>query len=354
MAGAEDPVAPLRGIKGKRPGSLGRHRPLNTCWMGPMTHPTPLKKTAKSGIVRYRAHFAGADGGSPGLEGARRMALRRTCPFLGVLDGDTLQVAWDGGSRLVRPMDVDPERAMAGGSKPATELGRRTLRWARDVYFKEIAEVLLEFTSDGIALSNSGKLLCYVHVNGDLYNVRLVREGWSPCFQKYGHPRIHRMEMERAEFWARFEGRGIWSGLGGRGDYQALKNYWQLRAGQIACYRLATAMGEDILNCRLDYADIVAAARAKSRIHAFVEFVRAAHLPDNSVVIQLGSPQQPFSAFFPPDARALAGFLEREHLGFGKPNYVYLQGTLRLQDENPQIVIEHPEQVSTCPPDTLK
>lgn len=281
------------------------------------------------------------------------MASRRTCPFLGVVDSDTLRVAWDGEPRLVRLADVDPERASPGGAKPATEFGRRTLRWARETYLKDAAEVQLEFATDEIALSNSGKLLCYVWVGGDNFNVRLVREGWSPCFCKYGYPRIHRAAMEQAEFWARLEGRGIWGGLGGRGDYHALRNWWQLRAGQVACFRLATAMGEDILNCRLDYAEIVSAAQAKGQAHLFVEPTRAFRKPDNSVVIQLGNPVQPFAAVFPPAARALADFLEREFIGFGKPNYVYLHGRLSLADERPQILIEEPEQIGTYPPNTL-
>ncbi|HVP09709.1 MAG TPA: thermonuclease family protein [Phycisphaerae bacterium] len=282
------------------------------------------------------------------------MSLRRTCPFLGLLDSDTLRVEWEGQPRLVRLMDVDPERATPGGAKPATEFGRRTLRWGQDVYFKDVAEVLLEFACDHVSLSNSGKLLCYAFVRGENCNVRLIREGWSPCFQKYGDPRIHRREMEQAELWARMEGRGIWGGLGGRGDYLALKNYWQLRAGQIAGFRLATGMGEDILNCRLDYPEIVSIARAKRAAHVFVELSRAFHNPDGSVLIQLGNPMQPFSALFPAGANGLAGFLEREFLGFGKPNYIYLNGEVTLTDGHPQITIEHPEQVGTCPPETLR
>jgi endonuclease YncB( thermonuclease family) len=282
------------------------------------------------------------------------MSLRRTCPFLGLLDSDTLRVEWEGQPRLVRLMDVDPERATPGGAKPATEFGRRALRWAQDVYFKDVGEVLLEFISDEISLSNSGKLLCYVFVRDDSCNVRLIREGWSPCFQKYGNPRIHRQEMEQAEFWARLEGRGIWGGLGGRGDYRTLKDYWQLRAGQIASYRLATAMGEDILNCRMDYPDILAIARARRQANVFVELTRAFHNADGSITCQLGNPMQPFSALFPPTMSGLAGFLEREYLGFGRPNYIYLNGTLTLSDGQPRIVIEHTDQVCTSPPQTLR
>jgi micrococcal nuclease len=273
---------------------------------------------------------------------------------LGAVDSDTLRVEWEGTARAVRLIDVDPESATAGGAKPCTAFGRRTLRWIKEAYLPDVTEVLLEFPADETSVSNSGKLLCYVFVRGDNFNVRLVREGWSPVFQKYGAPRLHRCEMEDAELRARMEGRGIWGGQGGRGDYAALKSYWQLRAGQISCFRLANAMGEDILNCRLHYPDIVGVARAKRVGNFFVELVRAFHRPDNGVIIQLGSPAQPFTAFFPPTARDLAGFLEREFMGFGRPNYVYVSAQASLNGEYPQVVIEHAEQVTTCPPNTLK
>ena len=134
--------------------------------------------------------------------------LRRSCPFLGVVDTDTLRVEWEGQPRLVRLMDVDPERALPGGAKPTTDFGRRTLRWIKEAVFEHVNEVVLEFPGEELTLSNSGKLLSYVFVRGENYNVRLVREGWSPCFNKYGHPRIHREDMARAELQARLERQG--------------------------------------------------------------------------------------------------------------------------------------------------
>ena len=276
--------------------------------------------------------------------------MRRSCPLLEIVDTDTLQIEWEGQPRPVRLMDVDPEHARPGGAKQPTEFGRRALRWAKEVVFKDAAEVIVEFPGEEVAYSNSGKLLAYASVGGDNANARLVREGWSPCFNKYGHPRIHRAEMEQAEQWARYEGRGVWGGRGGRGDYGALQAYWSLRAGQIEGCRHAVAMGEDVLGCRRDYRDIVARAKAGAAAWVFAESVRSFHMADGSTLIQLGSPYHPLSAFFPASAAAVAGFVEREHLGFGKPNYLYFNGTMSLAGEHPQIAVERLEQVSTCPP----
>ncbi|MBN2562982.1 MAG: thermonuclease family protein [Phycisphaerae bacterium] len=282
------------------------------------------------------------------------MELRRSCPLLGVVDSDILKVEWEGGPQLVRLMDVDPERAVPGGPKRTTDFGRRTLRWVKDVFLKEAGEVDLEFAGEEVALSNRGDLLAYVFVRGENYNVRLVREGWSPCFDKYGHPRIHREAMEQAELRARFEGRGVWGGRGGRGDYDALKAYWLLRAGQVDDYRHATAMGEDVLSCRLDYRDVVQRAKSGTDACVFADLSKAFHMADGSMLIQLGSPQQPLSAFFAPGAAAVAGFLEREFLGFGKPNYLYFHGTMGVAGEQPQITIDRLEQVAAFPPSNLE
>lgn len=281
------------------------------------------------------------------------MPLRRSCPLLGIQDTDTLRVDWEGHPRPARLIDVDPEHAAPGGPKPSTEFGRRTYRWAQETALKGLGEVILEFPAEEVVYSNSGKLLAYVFARGENYNLRLVREGFSPCFTKYGHPRVHREEMEQAEMLARFEGRGVWGGRGGRGDYQALKAYWLLRAGQIESCRHSVAMGEDVLGCRSDYREIVARAKVGTTTWVFAELVRSFHMADGSVLIQLGSPHKPLSAFFPPGTAVLAGFLERECVGFGKPNYLYFHGPLSMAGDHPQITVELPDQVRTCPPKTV-
>jgi micrococcal nuclease len=246
-------------------------------------------------------------------------------------------------------MDVSPERAAPGGPKQATHFGRQALAWARETYFKDHTEVDLEFPSDKPWHSNSGKLLAYAIAQGDNYNVRLVREGWSPCFEKYGLPRIHRAEMAGAELRARLEGRGIWGGLGGRGDYAALKAYWAQRAGQVESYRNALFMGEDILSTRMDGENILARAKAGAAATVFADVQRSCDVSDGSLLIQIGSPQLALCAHFPPSARSLAAFVEREYLGPFKSNYLFFTGQLSLAGPHPQIAIERPDQLSSWP-----
>ena len=281
------------------------------------------------------------------------MSLRRTCPVLGVVDTDVLRVEWDGEPRLARLRDVLPEPAGIGARRRPTEFGRRTLRWLRDTYLKNVAEVDLEFPGDEIELSNSGNMLCYVHARGECINVRIVREGWSPCFNRYGHPVIHRAEMERAELLARMEGRGVWGGSAGRNDYPALKAHWLLRAGQVNdCIKAAT-LGEDLYCARRDYALILSRAKSQTNVWVFADLAGTYHMTDGSVLMQVGNPRQPLCLFYPPSSRSLAHFIEREFVGFGKQNYLYFNGAMSLAADKPQITLEHLDEISTCPPNNL-
>lgn len=277
------------------------------------------------------------------------MSLRRSCALTAVLDSDTLRLDIDGQAALVRLMDVHPPRARAGGSQPATAAGRRTLRWLREVVFKGVEEVQIESYPDAPPVSNSGKRLAHVFVRGEHLNERMVREGFSPYFQKYGHSLQHHHALQSAELWARFEGAGIWSELGSAAHYGALKRYWEMRAGQVNGFRIARHLGEEILGARSHYDDILERARANAHVILFAEAARAYHLADGSMLLQLGGPQQALSAVFPPRAHAIGAFVEREFVGDGKLNYLYFSGRMHLADGQPQIVIDGLEQISTTP-----
>jgi hypothetical protein len=201
-------------------------------------------------------------------------------------------------------------------------------------------------------LSNSGKLLAYIVHGGQNINLRMVSEGWSPCFDMYGHPLRYCSEMYEAEHRARFEGRGVWGGLGGAADYSELKQYWLLRAGQIEAFRHARSMGEDVLCSRLHHKEISRRAKGGARTDLFTDVASSFHLADGATLMQLGSPQLPICAYFPSGSRDLAGYVERCFVGHGKANYFYLSGNLSLVHDQPQILVERLEQISPSPPRT--
>lgn len=278
------------------------------------------------------------------------MSLRRVCALLDVPETDTIVIQWDNRPQPLRLMDVLPEAATSASSQPPTRQGHETLTWLRDELLRGVREVQIEFPGTEPSLSNTGKLLGYARVGDELLNVRMVRTGRSPCFCKYGHPRCHREAMEGAEIWARREGLGIWGDAAARSRYEAVKNGWLLRAGQVEGYRRACDMGEDILDARLDYDDIVTRARAGMTASIFADFAHAFRLSDGSVLFQLGSPYQPLCALFPVEMRPWALFVERDRVGRGKANYLYLSGPLSYASDQPQMVINTPDQMSTWPP----
>jgi hypothetical protein len=67
------------------------------------------------------------------------MSMRVVCALLGIVETDTLLVHWEGSPRPVRLMDVLPEPATSGGSRPPTDLGRETLSWAKDFLLENTA-----------------------------------------------------------------------------------------------------------------------------------------------------------------------------------------------------------------------
>ena len=73
---------------------------------------------------------------------------------------------------------------------------------------------------------NYGRLICYVYKAGEQENsnLRIVREGWSPHFVKYGRSRLYHPQFMEAEAQAQSQGLAIWNpetnAGGNRRDYQ--------------------------------------------------------------------------------------------------------------------------------------
>ena len=57
-----------------------------------------------------------------------------------------------------------------------------------------------------------GRLLAYILVDGENFNVELVRQGLSPYYTKYGHSDAFDAEFEAAEVSAKRQDLGIWKG----------------------------------------------------------------------------------------------------------------------------------------------
>lgn len=175
-----------------------------------------------------------------------------------VVDGDTIHIRKEGERAKLRLLSVDTEEKLTGRpnvspTKPETVFGEASAQWAK-AFFDDLAEegrpaqVGLRFP-DGVERNDVyGRLLCHVLLpDGSDFNIQLVREGWSPYFNKYGNSRIAHGEFVEAQRLARAEKLGIWNpktneptdpeAPSAKRPYAALLPWWDARAEAIERFR---------------------------------------------------------------------------------------------------------------------
>lgn len=122
-------------------------------------------------------------------------------PVLGVTDGDTLRVEYQGHEERIRLLRINTPERGAPGSKQATDCLKR---WVQG------KTVALEFEHPGQEERDIYKrLLAYVFVDETNVNLDLVRQGWSRFYDRHGEGRYGDL-FRQAEEEARAAKRGIW------------------------------------------------------------------------------------------------------------------------------------------------
>jgi micrococcal nuclease len=120
------------------------------------------------------------------------------CDVAHVTDGDTLIVRCGAREENVRLLQVDtPER-----DEPLYEEARRAL-------VALIADRPVELELGFEERDDYGRLLAYVFADGENLNLAMIRDGWSPYFDRYGAGEYPR-EFAEAELAARERELGIW------------------------------------------------------------------------------------------------------------------------------------------------
>jgi micrococcal nuclease len=146
-------------------------------------------------------------------------APRVTAEVVEVVDGDTIKIRYENGSRdTVRLLGVDTPEVHTEVDPdefgvPDTEAGRACLRaWGERAsgYAEEsLAGETVELGFD----PNEGRrgyydrLLAYVYVDGESFNYGLVRQGYA---RMYDSDFVDRDRFAAAETGARADGRGVW------------------------------------------------------------------------------------------------------------------------------------------------
>jgi len=284
-----------------------------------------------------------------------------------VVDGDTVKVRLDQKEEKVRLGSVDTEESNPGGSKPVTRLGVEAAQMAQEFFSTETGEfttVDLEFDTDESIddcftrhRDNYGRLICYVHRGDENFNLKLIREGWSPYFVKYGRSRTYHTDFTDVEAEAQAMGCRIWDPSENAGgpsrDYTTLLPWWAWRAHIIEEYR-ERGIEAGALSVRLDYKRILEAADTNDHITVFCDLQHGiAKRPGGGALINAGTKVQPFNLWIP-DARSdgaipLIRLIEKRYAGHGR-GYVYVNGKTKIYREVPEIELTELSQLSDFPP----
>jgi micrococcal nuclease len=292
-----------------------------------------------------------------------------------VVDGDTVKVELNGEVESLRLSCLDTEESWAGGSKPVTNAGKLASKWAKE-YFGVNEEgmpggditVDVEFdTSDPVPeclkkhRGNYGRLICYVHKGGENYNLKAVRDGWSPYFVKYGRSRLYHSDFMEAEAEAQSKNIAIWdpatNAVGNKREYHELIPWWHLRDSVVQDYR-KLGLHRGVQSVRLDYEDIVDAAKAESDLVVFCDLQGGINKrPGDGALIYAGSIHHKFNLWIPDresdSAQAILKLIETRYAGEGCRGYVYISGKACRYPNNengkPQIVLTAIDQISDLP-----
>lgn len=283
-----------------------------------------------------------------------------------VVDGDTIRVRLMDKDESLRLTCVDTEESLPGSDKPVTKAGKAASAMAKEYFESEgaLAQVEIEFDTDDAVQDclvmhrdNYGRLLCFVHKGGDNFNLKLVREGWSPYFVKYGRARLYHDEFTAAEALAQANNLVIWdptyNGGGPSRDYADLTPWWSLRALVVEDFRRLT-QHNDVLSVRLDYQKLLDMMGTNQTVTILCDLQSGVNRwTGNGAVIYAGSVHHKFNLWIADarseDAAPLIRLIEKRYAGQGR-GYVYVTGEVEDYRGRPQIELTAWDQLTDIPP----
>ncbi len=294
-----------------------------------------------------------------------------------VIDGDTIKILLDNKEESIRFVCLDTEESQHGSDKPVTNAGILASKWAK-AYFganeqgipSGDVQVDIEFdTNDPVQVclrkhrDNYGRLLGYIYKSGtqENSNLKIVQEGWSPYFVKYGRSRLYHADFMAAESKAQAAGVAIWNPAtnagGNQRDYSLLIPWWHLRDSVVQDYRLY-GIQAGALSVRTDYDAIVEAAKSGNQLTVLCDLQSGINAwTGGGALIYAGSVFQKFNLWIPnrdsPEAQTVLRLIENRYGKQGR-NYMYVSGIASMYPPNPQgkpqIVITDVSQLKDFPP----
>ncbi|WDP91603.1 MAG: thermonuclease family protein [Desulfobacter sp.] len=136
----------------------------------------------------------------------RSSAGRAVCPVVKVVDGDTITVLYKGKREKIRLLNVDTPESVHPDASRNTPMGKKAAAYTRQRLAGQ--RVALEF--EGRKRGKYGRLLAYVFIDHENFNLELVQKGWSPYYTKYGTSPSYHNQFTAAQAGARARGLNIW------------------------------------------------------------------------------------------------------------------------------------------------
>lgn len=287
-----------------------------------------------------------------------------------VVDGDTVAVTILGREEKLRLSHLDTEESNHGSDKPVTPWGKKAKERATQL-LPAGSPVTLEFAGNeplAVCLEryrdNFGRLLVWLHQEGQDFQERMIAEGYSPYFNKYGYADFdsHHDRYLAAERVAQTAHVGVWNQVEVNGseqrNYALLGVWWTLRAELIAAYRAFRAARPELRNSRLDYAELLDQAKQGEDAIVFTELRTYTPVGQNKAIVDIGSKAQPFKLFLPDvegdEGQRLLRLLDGRYLPKDdhhvRRSYAYVRGRLQLFRDEPEVVVTSAAQITDAPP----
>jgi micrococcal nuclease len=287
-----------------------------------------------------------------------------------VVDGDTVAVTIDGRQEKLRLSNLDTEESNHGSDKPVTPWGKKAKERATQLLPPGTA-VTLEFAGtepleDCLRRyrDNFGRLLVWLYHDDQDFQERMIGEGYSPYFSKYGYADFdsHHDRYLAAERTAQTAHVGVWDQVGVNGseqrNYALLGVWWTLRAELITAYRGFRAGQPRLLNSRRDYADLEELAGRREEATVFTELRTYTPIGQNKAIVDIGSKAQPFKLFLPDvegeEGQRLLRLLDGRYIPKDdhhvRRSYGYVRGRLQLFRDEPEVVVTSAHQITDAPP----
>jgi micrococcal nuclease len=139
-----------------------------------------------------------------------------------VVDGDTIVVDYKGKHEKVRLLCVNTPESVHPDKKQNIPMGKTASNYTK----KRLKGRYVDLEFEGPLRGNYNRLLSYLILDGENFNLELVKQGLSPYYTKYGLSKKYDQEFRAAERYARGHKLHIWGDPDLAQKYLRLKSKW--------------------------------------------------------------------------------------------------------------------------------